>query len=189
MVNKLSHLLNRLATVRFLIGQFLVLILILFVIFPLMTSFYSAQDKNVAEIDTQFYISPSNLHKIISDYTDEGRELYALNHITGDAILPLVYAFFFGSMITFILRHLFVEDYWIQRFNLFPFGSLIIDYVENLCVIFLLISYPIKLSWLYQLTSLVITTKWLFIVITIMIILICSLGLVLKRVGFITKEK
>ena len=167
MVTRFSNLLIRLANGRTLLILFLLFILTTSVIFPLMSSLIEDPAGELEKIDTKLYYGPAELYEIMEHYGDQGRQVYALSHLTADVLFPLVYAFFFGLLIAYIFQRAFSRDSWNQRLNLVPFLLLIFDLIENVSVVILLLAYPTELEGLARVTGMVTSVKWMLAGITV----------------------
>jgi len=167
MITKYSELLMRLATGRNLIIVFILFILTTSVIFPLMSSLIEVPAGELEKIDTKLYYTSAEFYKIIAAYGDQGRQVYALSHLTADVLFPLVYAFFFGLLLSYIFQRAFPIDSWVQGLNLVPFVLLIFDLIENLGVVILLLAYPTQMEGLARFTGIITSVKWIIAGITV----------------------
>ena len=167
MVTRFSDQLVRLATGRNLLLLFLLFLLTTSVIFPLVSSLIEDPAGELEKVDTKLYYSPAELYEIMEPYGDQGRRVYALSHLTADVLFPLVYAFFFGLLISYLFQRAFPKEFWVQRLNLVPFGLLIFDLIENVGVVILLLAYPTQMVGLAHLTGLVTSVKWILAGITV----------------------
>jgi hypothetical protein len=178
MLNKLSSLLNRISSIRIILILLFLFLITTSLIFPWVDSYYSPQDAQARKIDTQYYYSPAELYQIIGEYSRQGREIYAISHATADVIFPLVYAFFFGCVITYTFRRFFKLGSRVHKLHLVPFLLLAIDYVENLILIVLLLSYPSRIMWLAAIASITTPVKWLASVFTVFLFFMGIFGLI-----------
>jgi hypothetical protein len=167
MVTRFSDQLVKLATGRNLLLLCLLFLLTTSVIFPLMSSLIDDPAGELEKIDTKLYYSPEDLYEIMEPYGEQGRRVYALSHLTADVLFPLVYAFFFGLLISYLFQRGFPKESWVHRLNLVPFGLLIFDLIENLGVVILLLAYPTRMVGLALLTGLVTSAKWMLAGITV----------------------
>jgi len=87
MITKYSELLMRLATGRNLIILFILFILTTSVIFPLMSSLIEDPGGELEKIDTKLNYTSAELYKIIDAYGAQGRQVYALSHLTADVVI------------------------------------------------------------------------------------------------------
>lgn len=183
MIARFSSWLIQLATVRNLIIFFALFILTTSVIFPLMSSLIEAPAGELETIDTKLYYSPEELTAIMAAYGEQGRRVYALSHLTADVLFPVVYAFFFGLLISYLFQRSFPRDSWIQRMNLTPFILLILDLMENTGIVILLLSYPSSPVGLAQLTGFITSIKWVAAGLTVALPLIGVIGWSYRRLA------
>jgi hypothetical protein len=183
MIARFSSWLIRLATVRNLILFFGLFILTTSVIFPLMTSLIEAPAGELETIDTKLCYSPEELQAIMAAYGEQGRRIYALSHLTADVLFPLVYAFFFGLLISYLFQRSFSPDSWVQRLNLTPFALLILDLMENTGLVILLLSYPTSLVGLAQITGIITSIKWVAAGLTVTLPFIGVIGWLYHRLA------
>lgn len=167
MVTRFSDQLVRLATGRNLLLLFLLFLLTTSVIFPLMSSLIEDPGGELEKIDTKLNYTSAELYKIIDAYGAQGRQVYALSHLTADVLFPLVYAFFFGLLTAYIFQRAFPIDSWVQRLNLVPFMLLIFDLLENLGVVILLLAFPTQMEGLARFTGILTSVKWIIAGITV----------------------
>lgn len=169
MLTRFSNFLIRIANGRNLLVLFVLFILTTSVIFPLMSSLIESPVEDLESIDTKLYYTPEEFYEIIEPYGDQGRQVYALSHLTADVLFPLVYAFFFGLLIGFIFQRAFPKDSRLQRLNLIPFALLIFDLIENLGVVILLLGYPTLMVGLARFTGVITSLKWILAGITVVL--------------------
>jgi len=176
-IDKLSSLLDRVSNMRSILILLFLFLVTTMLIFPWVDTFYSPLDAQAHKIDTQYFYSPDELYRIIGEYSPEGRRLYAISHATADVFYPLVYAFFFGCAITYCYRRFFKPGHPIQRLHLAPFALMAVDYLENICLIVLLLLYPARLTWLAVIASIVTPVKWLISLFTVFLFFVGIFGL------------
>ncbi|MCJ7623129.1 MAG: hypothetical protein MUO76_06475 [Anaerolineaceae bacterium] len=125
-----------------------------------MASILQVPEGGVEKIDLQFTYSPGRLYEIMEPYGEGGRRAYAFSHLTSDVLFPFVYAFLFGIAISYTIQRAFPSDSWIQRLNLVPFALLLVDFLENISLVILLLSYPSRMLWLAGLAGWSTALKW-----------------------------
>jgi len=171
MLLKLSQCIQRISK-----GWVVVLLLLLFiltvsVIFPLFSRLLNIPE-DVESIDTKLYYTPADLYSILEAYGQQGRQGYAISHITADLIYPIVYAFFFATAISFTFVRVFPRNSRLQMLNLVPFGLASIDLLENITLIILLLSFPSPLTPLAFAAGVITFIKWAAVAVTIAIPLV-----------------
>lgn len=120
-------------------------------------------------IDLTFGIKPQKTLDLVAAYSPEARSFYAHTELTTDIIYPIVYAFFFGIVLTLLFRNKSYSPF--STVNVLPFVSLIFDYLENFSIVALLKSYPTQshtLAWICEIVKMI---KWLSIGVAMVFIL------------------
>ncbi|HTE32796.1 MAG TPA: hypothetical protein VK666_20585 [Chryseolinea sp.] len=130
--------------------------------------------KTTGVIDLTFGFNPQKTLTMVADYGDEARAYYARTELTTDMVYPIVYAFLAAIILTLLYRN---TPY--SRVNLIPFLCLIFDYLENITIVTLLLTYPQQSSTVATLCEIVKLIKWLTF--GVLILLVIG-GLILKLV-------
>lgn len=120
-------------------------------------------------IDLTFGFNPQKTLDLVAAYTPEARNFYAWTELTTDIIYPIVYAFFFGILLTLLFRNKPYAPY--SLVNVLPFVSLIFDYLENFSIVALLKSYPAQsytIAWICEAVKMI---KWISIGLAMVFIL------------------
>lgn len=111
-------------------------------------------------------------YAMLESYGEAGRNTYFWGEIVFDTVYPLVYTFFFLSL----LAWLFVSaekkmPIW-AKLKWAPVATVIIDYFENACILVLLANYPGELdSWVLALHVLRFF-KWSSVGLSVLLVLI-----------------
>lgn len=169
MLRKFSKTIQRISTGWVVISLLLLFILTVAVIFPFFSRLLNVPEEGVESIDTQFYYPPDRLYEIMDDYGEQGRQGYAISHITADLIFPLVYASLFATSISFTFGRAFSRESRWQMLNLAPFGAALIDLLENVTLIILLLAFPMPLTPLAHAAGAITLLKWIAVAVTIAI--------------------
>lgn len=96
-----------------------------------------AAGSTVGIIDLTFGYKPERTLFMVAAYGDAGREVYAKTETTLDILYPIVYTILF----CIALGLLYTDKKW-WWLNIFPFITLIFDFMENYCIVSLLHSFP-----------------------------------------------
>lgn len=173
----LSSLLNRIAN-----WKTLLLFLVAYMLFPGYI-FKNAEQKinelagsPIGIIDLTFGFKPQETLKMVDAYGDAGRAYYASVEMTADVAYPLVYAFFFGILLSLLYRK---TSY--ARVNLLPFLAMLFDYAENVNIVTLLKTFPQQSMAVASLCEVFKLLKWVTFGIIILLVLYGAMLLVLNR--------
>jgi hypothetical protein len=118
-------------------------------------------------LDTMFNYSLEEAYEQIKAYGENGRTVCVFSTLILDSLFPLLY----GAFMSLVLAFLFQKTNY-RVLILMPLLVIVVDYVENTHIAFLLINFPEKLPNVAYFGSLVTLTKW------------ALLGLVLMAISF-----
>lgn len=135
--------------------------------------------KTVGIIDLTVGFNPQKTLDMVAAYGDAGRAYYARTEMTSDVAYPVVYAFFFGIVLTLLYRG--KRNNWV---NVIPFVALVFDYAENVTLVTLLRSFPEQSNAVAVLCEIVKLVKWSAFGASVLLIL---WGLGLKLVALVKK--
>jgi hypothetical protein len=141
------NLLIKLATGRNILLLIILFLLANFVIIPFIYPTFQT-------LDTLPSYTPQKAYELISSYGDQGRQTYIVTELTLDLIYPFISALLFSLLILYTFQRGFPGKAWLHRFAWIPFGVMIADYLENICVVIMLLSYPRELPTLAQISNL-----------------------------------
>ncbi len=131
-------------------------------------------------LDLERGYSPDRAYAILTAQGEAGRAFYLRSIIPLDFIFPLAYTLFYLTVNTFILQRLFPETSSLRKLGLLSLVAGLADYVENLCIIVLLLNYPARLNYLARAANALTVTKGLFILASMLLLVAGLLGLVIK---------
>ncbi len=137
--------------------------------------------KTVGIIDLTVGFNPQKTLDMVAAYGDEGRAYYARTEMTADVAYPIVYAFFFGIILTMLYRG--KRSNWV---NVLPFVALAFDYAENGILVTLLKSFPQQSYPMAVVCEVFKMGKWMAFGASVVLILG---GLVLKLMGLVKRQK
>ncbi len=167
----------------FFISALFFLLLMIFYSVPLVRS----HANGMTILDMKFGGYPPNYaYSLFKKLGPNGRNAYLFVQIPLDMIYPLMFGIAFSLILTNIFRRAFKSKNVIQNFNIILFFVSLFDYMENICIITMLISYPSFSPALAFTTSVFTTVKFAFITITL---LFSILGLIKMIWNRLTKAK
>ena len=155
------------------------LLLLLVIVFNVAIMPNLTGDKKAVPIDIHFAYSPEKAYELINSYSDATRKSYMIGSMTLDVIYPVVYVLF----LSFSLLVLFRKN---EKLGWLPYLLFVSDLLENAGIVTLLYNYPREQYYLAIVTSVFSTVKW---ILSILIVLILSTGLLMKFVANLKKSK
>lgn len=135
-----SFLLNK-AKIR-LIVIFLALLVLKFMSLPYLENLLHIKENTVS-IDKPYFYTPNEIYGILTGWGDKGRSSQFIIHITWDLLLPIIYFFFLGFLISWLTKRGFNRNSKFQRLNLVSLVA-VVDLLENISLFILIIIYPAK---------------------------------------------
>jgi len=124
-------------------------------------------------LDTMLNYSVEEAYEQIKAYGKNGRTVCVFNTLILDSLFPLLY----GAFMSLILVFLFQGTKY-KALVIMPLMIVLVDYVENTHIAFLLINFPEKLPNVVYWSNLVTLTKWTLVGIVLMTI---SFGFFLRN--------
>jgi len=125
------------------------------VIFPLTAG---VATPSFASLDQKLWYTPQQAYDTIAVYTPQQRQSAVLVHLTVDAVYPLVYGFFFSLLLVLLFRRVAPKQ---EELALFPWRAVLADYLENLGLVILFLTYPTPFSLLAWITAIFTALKWI----------------------------
>jgi hypothetical protein len=175
MADKLIGLLTKLATGRWVIVFLLLVIAINAFVLP-------AIYPRFETLDMQSSYSPEKAYQLIASYGEGGRQSYALIELTLDLIYPILSALMFSSLTIYFFRRIFpLNSFW-QKLPLLGPIVMIVDYLENISIVTMLLSYPRRLDLLARAANIFTVTKFILSDLELVLMLIGLLGWLGKSV-------
>lgn len=127
------------ATGRNVLALLAVFLLFNFVVIP---AFY----PKFPTLDTLPSYTPEEAYQHLESYGSQGRQDYLFVELSLDLIYPLATALFFSLLIIYSFRRGFPQHAWTRWLALIPLAELAVDYLENACVVTMLLSYPARMQ-------------------------------------------
>ncbi|MGA2488892.1 MAG: hypothetical protein ABSF99_01710 [Anaerolineales bacterium] len=141
MLKNLLDVLSRLAN-----WKIILLLLILFLLANL--AVIPAIYPKFETLDTLSSYTPEKAYQLISSYGEQGRQSYAVIECTLDLAYPFITALLFSLLALVTFKKAFPASRWVPYLSLLPFLIMLVDYLENSCVVTMLLSYPRELTGL-----------------------------------------
>jgi hypothetical protein len=130
-------------------------------------------NSRIQLLDTMLNYSEKDVYVQLRAYGEHGRTVCVLSTLILDSLFPLFYGAFLGLMLVF----LFQETRY-RGFILLPLLVILVDYIENTHIAFLLINFPDRFPNAVYWGNLITLTKWALVGIVLMTI---SFGFFLRN--------
>lgn len=165
-------------------GKSLLLFFLLFigfeVFFGIVGGKIEALSNGASVLDLGMAYSPNDAYDLfLNKYSEEGRELY-LKAECVDLFFPIAYSCFFALLISLGIKRFPEMPQEYRLLNLLPFVGGLADYMENVGIFTLLLTYPEKHYNMALWASGFGTIKWMTIFACVLLGL-GSLGLIIIR--------
>ena len=134
----------------------------------------------VGMLDMEISYSPQEAYALFEALGEEGRAFYLRRFLPLDMLYPLVYSLFFMTAATIIFQKIFSEENPWRKLSVFTILAGLFDYLENLCVLIMLLSYPKQLTQLAGLANIFTLSKFGFILVNIVLLSAGLLGLIVR---------
>jgi hypothetical protein len=174
-------LLQRISNWKFILPFFLLFGFITFYLFPhYQLQLSQAAGEEIKPLDVRFSYSLSEVNYLFNKLGVEGRELYKKVVGRVDMIYPIIYGFFFGLTLAYLLKKISRRKPKLILIALLPVFGVLFDYLENLNTLNLLRQYPNieehGVSWGKQVTMI----KHMFLFASLALILLLAISLLIK---------
>ena len=135
--------------------------------------------KEIGPIDLLFEYNPAKISRMVAEYGPEGRAVYAQGALVIDTAYPLIYTFLFCIILSLLFRN---RSYAPSRLvNVLPVVILVLDLLENACIVYLLKSYPDSSMGVASLCSVFTNLKWAVSLVVIVLMLYGLVRLALNK--------
>jgi hypothetical protein len=132
--------------------------------------------------DMMFTYAPASIHEELTEFGAQGRSAYGIFLRRVDFLFPTIYGLFFVMVTAFGFARLFPGRLAVQRLCLLPLLTTLFDYAENVCFLTMLRHYPEELVNLEKLANVFTLAKWLFAAVSIVLMLVATIGLLLRSI-------
>ena len=139
-------------------GKVILLLLVLFLLANLVL--IPAVYPKFQTLDTLYSYTPAKAHELISSYGGQGRQSYALTEVTLDLAYPFLSALMFCLLTLYTFKRAFPNIGWILNLSLLPYLVMLADYLENACVVTMLLGYPREFNAIAQMSNFFTVTKF-----------------------------
>jgi len=146
------NILGKLATGKIILILLALFLLVNFVAVPLVYPKFQTLDMSNG-------YSPAQAYQLIASYGPQGRQNYAIIEVTLDLVYPFVSALLFGLLILYSFQRGLPNQKWAYWLAFLPFAVMASDYLENICVLILLLEYPRELDAVARIASFFTTAK------------------------------
>lgn len=153
----------------------LVLLLVLYIAFPAYflknaeIRMNTLSGKTLGPIDLTIGFTPSRTLQMVEEYGEAARAFYATIEMTTDVVYPIVYSCLFAVILSLLYYRKSYAPF--AYVNLFPFVSLVFDYLENITIITMLQSYPEQSMTVASFCEIFKMLKWFSFVVTVLLII------------------
>lgn len=154
------------------------------IVLPWASGELKSVSNGVTEADLPFSYSTEQIYKIFKSYGSQGREWNTLMQITIYAVYPLINAILISLLIIKVYGKLVLKENFIKVLFLIPAVALLADYIENMCLVLMLVNYPYKLESVASLANVSTQAKWIFLLISIALTVIGALLLMIRYIHF-----
>ena len=132
-------------------GRNIVILLLLFLLANLVV--VPAIYPKFQTLDTLISYTPHEAYQLITSYGDQGRQTYLLIELTLDLVYPFISALMFSLAILYSFQRALPAHPWTYKLALLPFAVMIADYIENACIVTMLLAYPRLLPGIARLSN------------------------------------
>ena len=133
-------------------------------------------------LDAFFFFTPGKAYEVLAALGEAGRSAYLTANLL-DFVYPLTYTLFFSISMTMTYTFIYKAEDFRNWLILLPFGALLADYGETMCVRLMLLNYPTRLTGVAETASLVTPLKWVLIVACGLLILQGNMNVTNKLFG------
>lgn len=161
----------------------ILLALFLFANFVLIPAIYPKFET----LDTMSAYSPEEAYNLFSNYGESGRNYYIIIELTLDIIYPLITALLFSLSTLYTFQRAFPGKSGIHNLAVIPFGVMLADYLENFCIVLMLLNYPRELTNLARLSNIFTNIKFVLSPVELLLVIIGLIGWLIQFIR--TKRK
>lgn len=185
MLHIIDRKIKNLANFRSIILLVFVFVIISIIIFNFGFIPAITQHSKGAEIlDNTFNYTPEHVYQLFSVYGDEGRRLYLAYLLIFDFVYPILFALTNTVLLAYLFEHLFPNTGFFRYLYLIPLVTLPLDYMENIGILTLLLSYPTQLAGVVAITSSITMTKLIAVNFLFFITLVAIISTLTKTVYY-----
>lgn len=135
----------------------------------------------VGVLDLEPTYSVEKAYEMLDMMGEVGRQFYLFRIIPQDFIFPLAYGIAFSLIILYLIHKIMPKNEPALGIAYIPLTAMIFDFLENICVINILIQYPKQLAGVVQISNLFTVIKSSLLGFTILTIILCVFILLVKH--------
>jgi hypothetical protein len=143
---------------RWATGRNILILLLLFLFMNLVI--IPAYYPKFQTLDMLGSYTPEQVSTYIASYGEQGRATYLVVELTLDLVYPFTTALFFSLLILYSFRGGFPAAMWTQQLAWIPFAVMLADYLENACIVIMLLNYPRAMEQVAALSNTFTMTKF-----------------------------
>ena len=147
----------------------LVLLVLLSLLFPAVL-FPSHGIGRIKPLDLHFSYSPDRVYEHLTMLGPDGRTAYTGWALTSDLAFPVIYSLTLSVALMLVLRELSLPASRLRYRSLLPFLTVILDWCENLSLVWATYVFPERVDSIASLASSFTSLKWILIVSTVLIL-------------------
>jgi len=106
----------------------------------------------VGVFDMEMFYTPEQAYAFLAAMGEAGRSFELTRIIPLDLFVPLFYALFLSTLISWLLKKWLPERSPWHRLNVIPVIGALFDYLENLGIIAMLLAWPVEMYSIAQIT-------------------------------------
>ena len=165
----------KVTNIRLIIGMCLI-----YLAFPLYLLPSIIDTGSVGPLDLLFWYNHETLYQMLSSYGQEIRHRYIVGLLSADFSYPIFYGTLLAMLLALIIKKLTISVP--NNVIFFPYVVVLLDLTENVHLVFLLKSYPVRYTFIADMAGFVTAAKWCgFVIITIMICYLIISGIRTRR--------
>lgn len=176
---KLLEFIYRKSTRNVAVVSVAIFILFMAIVLPRVSTYTATVTNNAPSPDMSLYYSANELFDIAEEYGEEARTTYVILRFTFDIVWPFVYTLFLITAISFFMRK--VADKRILFLSL-PLFAIALDYLENIVLSIVMISYPNRAVFFATIASPITILKWLFLGVSFVLLFVMILRLGVQKI-------
>lgn len=132
------------------------------------TQINTLSGKVLGPIDLTMGFTPDRTLQMVDQYGQAAREYYATVEMTIDVIYPLVYTCLFAVILSLLYYRKSYRPFALV--NVFPFVTLVFDYLENITIVTMLKSHPDQSMTVASFCEIFKMLKWFTFVVTVLLV-------------------
>lgn len=160
MNNKLLDWLSTHASLKNIVMVLMAIIPFNALIFPLLMKQITAQSDSIGMLDVTLGYLPQSALQAVEAYGASGRTWYLITQWTADLLFPIAYTFLFSLILASLYHRAFSPDSAFQNLRWAPIGMMGFDYLENITISLLMLTYPNSPLALAVIASIASLLKW-----------------------------